>query len=136
MAVDLLHAKRVGHGVHLNLTRENIRKMVEKRISFEFCPTSNLQTMSLPDYEHVPFLDFDKVGIPVTINSDNMTVSNTDVIKEYRHLFGVYKFKKYELKHFLTNSINAAFISQEEKNKLLTLLDKKLDWFYNKVIDR
>ena len=136
MAVDLLHAKRVGHGVHLNLTRENIRKMVEKRISFEFCPTSNLQTISLPDYEHVPFLDFDKVGIPVTINSDNMTVSNTDVIKEYRHLFGVYKFKKYELKHFLANSVNAAFISQEEKNKLLTLLDKKLDWFYNKVIDR
>ena len=85
--IDLLHAKRIGHGVHLDLTPENIRKVIEKRIAFEFCPTSNLQTTSLPDYKHVPLRDFDKYGILVTINSDNMTVSNTDVLKEYRHLF-------------------------------------------------
>ena len=53
-AVDLLHAQRIGHGVHLNLSMDNIRKMIEKRIAFEFCPTSNLQTTSLPDYKSVP----------------------------------------------------------------------------------
>ena len=135
-AVDLLHAKRIGHGVHLELNRENVRKMVEKRIAFEFCPTSNLQTTSLPDYEHVPLMEFDRNGILVTINSDNMTVSNTDVLKEYRHLFKVFKLKKYEVRHFLANSLQVAFISNELRNKLLLELDKRIDNFYSKIIDQ
>ena len=135
-AVDLLHAKRIGHGVHLELNRENVRKMVEKRIAFEFCPTSNLQTTSLPDYEHVPLMEFDRNGILVTINSDNMTVSNTDVLKEYRHLFKVFKLKKYEVRHFLANSLQAAFISNELRSKLLIELDKRIDNFYSKIIEQ
>ena len=132
--IDLLHAQRIGHGVHLDLTMENIKKVIEKQIAFEFCPTSNLQTTSLPDYEHVPLGEFDKYGICVTINSDNMTVSNTDVLKEYRHLFKVFKFKKYEIKHLLDNSIRAAFIPLEEKIALRRELDKRIDGFYNEVI--
>lgn len=135
-AIDLLHAKRIGHGVHLDLNRDNIRKVVENRIAFEFCPTSNLQTTSLPDYESVPLMEFDRNGILVTINSDNMTVSNTDVLKEYRQLFKVFKFKKYEVRHFLANSIEAAFISQEEKTTLLRELDKRIDNYYLKIVEQ
>ena len=135
-AIDILHAKRIGHGVHLDLTRDNIRKVVEKRIAFEFCPTSNLQTTSLPNYEAVPISDFIKNGIIVTVNSDNMTVSNTDVLQEYRHLFKVFKFTKYEVRHLLMNSLIAAFISQEERFKLTAVLDKKIDNFYSKIIEQ
>ena len=133
--IDLLHAQRIGHGVHLELTRENILKVLEKRIAFEFCPTSNLNTTSLSGYDKVPLAEFDKNGICVTINSDNMTVSNTDVLKEYRHLFNVFKFKKYEVRHFLANSLQAAFISDAERAKLLSVLDKKIDWYYSKIIE-
>ncbi len=133
--IDLLHAQRIGHGVHLDLTRENVMKVLEKRVAFEFCPTSNLQTTSLPSYEKVPLAEFDKNGICVTINSDNMTVSNTDVLKEYRHLFKIFKFKKYEVRHFLMNSLNAAFISNEERTKLMLEMDRKLDNFYSKIIE-
>ncbi len=135
-AVDLLHAKRIGHGVHLDLTRENIRKMTENRIYFEFCPTSNLQTTSLEDYSKVPLKEFDRVGIPVTINSDNMTVSNTDVLKEYRHLFKEFKLTKYEVQHLLQNSINAAFVNEQTKIMLRGELAKKIDNYYLKIIEQ
>ena len=134
MAVDLLGAKRIGHGVHLNLTHENVLKMTQKRITFEFCPTSNLQTTSLKSYKDVPLRQFDGYGIRVTINSDNMTVSNTDVLQEYRHLYKTFQLKIYEVRHFLQNSIDAAFISQEEKFLLTEELNKRLDSFYSKVI--
>ena len=136
MAVDLLHAKRIGHGVHLELTRDNIRKMTEKRIFFEFCPTSNLQTTSLEDYKHVPLREFDKVGISVTINSDNMTVSDTNVLKEYRHLFKEFKLTKYEVQHFLQNSIAAAFVDEQTKIMLRGELAKKIDWYYQQIIEQ
>lgn len=133
-AVDLLHAQRIGHGVHLELTRENVKKMVEKRITFEFCPTSNLQTTSLPEYKSVPLREFDKYGIAVTINSDNMTVSNTDVLKEYRHLYKEFNLQKYEVRHLLTNSINASFTDSNTKSMLLNELNKKIDSYYDLII--
>ena len=134
-AIDLLHAQRIGHGVHLELTSDNIRKMQQERITFEFCPTSNLQTTSLPNYESVPLKEFDRHGIVVTINSDNMTVSNTDVLEEFRHLYKTFNLQKYEVKHFLINSINASFAALDTKMMLLGELEKKIDNFYQQIIE-
>ena len=133
-AIDLLHAKRIGHGVHLDINFENVKKMTEQNIFYEFCPTSNLQTTSLENYAAVPLRQFDRFGIKVTINSDNMTVSNTDVLKEYRHLFKEFKLQKYEVRHFLMNSIEASFTSIDKKQALMRELDKRLDNFYEEVI--
>ena len=134
MAVELLGAKRIGHGVHLDLSRENVLRMTQKRITFEFCPTSNLQTTSLASYEDVPLKKFYTLGIPVTINSDNMTVSHTDVFKEFKHIYKVFKLEKFEVRQLLTNSINAAFINQKEKFDLMAELDKRIDWFYGEIL--
>ena len=133
-AIDLLHAQRIGHGVHLDINFDNVKKMTEKSIFYEFCPTSNLQTTSLPDYSAVPLRQFDRYGIKVTINSDNMTVSNTDVLNEYRHLFKEFNLQRYEVRHFLMNSIEAAFIDANKKQALIRELDKRLDRFYEEVI--
>lgn len=132
-AVNLLHATRIGHGVHLDVNFENVKKMTEKNIYFEFCPTSNLQTTSLKNYSEVPLRLFDRYGINVTINSDNMTVSDTDVLKEYRHLYQEFKLQKYEVRHLLNNSINAAFIDVNKKQALRRELDKRLDNFYEEI---
>ena len=133
-AIENLGAKRIGHGVHLDLTMNNVRKVLEKNVYFEFCPTSNLQTTSLPSYEKIPLREFDKFGIHVTINSDNMTVSNTNVLEEFRHLYSLFKLEKYEVRHFLMNSINASFTNSEQKLKLIKLLDSKLNNFYSRII--
>lgn len=134
-AIDLLHAQRIGHGVHLEINRDNMIKITSKTIYFEFCPTSNLQTTSLPDYEHVPLREFDRYGIKVTINSDNMTVSNTNVLEEYKHLYKTLNLQKFEIKHFLLNSIDASFTSLEEKQTLRRELDNKFESFYRKIIE-
>ena len=131
--INLLHAQRIGHGVHLELSKENIELVNSKHIAFEFCPTSNLQTTSLPNYESVPVLDFDKNNILVTVNSDNMTVSNTDVLEEYRHLYKVFNLTKEQVRHFLHNSLKAAFISQEEKEHLSKVLDERIDKYYEEI---
>ena len=132
--IDLLHATRIGHGVHLDINYENVRKMTEQNIIFEFCPTSNIQTTSLDNYATVPLRQFDRFGIKVTINSDNMTVSNTNVLKEFRHLFKEFKLQKFEVRHFLNNSIEAAFIPLDKKQALMRELDKRIDKFYEEII--
>lgn len=123
-------AKRIGHGVHLSLDQEMIDR-VKNKIYFEFCPTSNLQTKSLKDYIDVPLRQFMDNEILVTINSDNMTVSNTDVIQEFKYLTKTFNLTKEEVKRLLLNSINGAFISSNLKQEKIRALFNKIDSFYD-----
>lgn len=132
-AIDM-GAKRIGHGVHLSLDPQTINRVVTNGITFEFCPTSNLQTKSLKTYNDVPILDFLKYGIFITINSDNMTVSNTDVIQEFRHLMKIHHFEKHIIYQLLYTSIMASFISSDEKIKFINVLIQKIDSFYARII--
>ena len=63
-----------------------------------------------------------------------MTVSNTDVIKEFNHLYKTFNLSKEDVGYYLHNSVDASFISKEEKNKMHQLVDDKLDAFYKRVI--
>lgn len=90
-AIDM-GARRIGHGVRA-IEDENVIKLLsELKIPLELCPTSNLNTKIYRDISEYPILEFIKRGITVTVNSDNMTVSSTDVKKELsliRNSFGI-----------------------------------------------
>jgi len=111
-------AMRIGHGVHLSLDMNSVKKCNNSKVCFEFCPTSNLQTKSLKTYNDVPLRQFINKDIRVTINSDNMTCSNTDCIKEMAQMVKTFKLDKREVIDIYDNAINASFTSEENKNKM------------------
>lgn len=125
-------AMRIGHGVHLNVMEDGNR-VVEEQTCFEFCPLSNLQTKSLKTYKDVPLRQFMEKGIPVTINSDNMTVSNTDCIKEMSTMVKTFNLTKEEVKLLLCNSIKHSFTDWETQEKLYKLLNERFDAYYEKI---
>lgn len=90
-AIDL-GAKRIGHGIAVQKDGELMKLCADRRIFLEMCPTSNLQTKAVDSMEHYPFLRFLEAGIPVTVNTDNRTVSNTtitrelELLQEYLHI--------------------------------------------------
>lgn len=125
-------ATRIGHGVHLDL-RDDADRAKKKNICFEFCPTSNLQTKSLSSYEECPLIQFMEKGIPVTINSDNMTVSNTDVYQEFSHLYDAFHLTADQVYELLSNSIKYSFADKEAKKRIKQKLDEKFESFYRQV---
>ena len=84
----------------------------------------------------VPLKKFMELGIPVTINSDNMTVSNTDVPEEMKHMVDTFQLKKEDIKKLLLTSIEFAFIKEKEKEQLRKKLDLKIDEFYERLLKR
>lgn len=126
-------ATRIGHGVHLSFDDETVKRVKDNNICFEFCPTSNLQTKSLKAYKDVPIMEFLKRDIAVTVNSDNMTVSNTDVYQEFSHLIQTFKMSKDDIHRLLTNSIEHAFVDDKEKEKLKEILEQKFEKFYGQI---
>ena len=114
-------ASRIGHGIHSIEDKSVLKELKDKNIFLEVCPKSNLDTKTISKYEDLPLKEFAKHGIKVTINTDDMTVSNTTLKQEYETLAKM-GFKEKDLKQFAINSIEASFASKELKQKLLNLL--------------
>ncbi|RDU23721.1 adenosine deaminase [Anaerosacchariphilus polymeriproducens] len=77
-----LGAKRIGHGVRCLEDKELVEYLHEKQIPLEVCPTSNYQTRAVVGtYPLKKMLD---AGLCVTLNTDNLTVSNTTLEKEFQ----------------------------------------------------
>lgn len=74
-------AKRIGHGIRCIEDKELMQELKNKKILLEICPTSNLQTQAVTG--KYPLEEIYNSGILVSINTDNNTVSNTDIEQEY-----------------------------------------------------
>ena len=57
-------------------------------------------------------------GLLVTISTDNRTVSNTNLSNEYKILHDTFNFDDEDFLRFNLNAIDAAFLSNEEKEEL------------------
>ena len=115
--------KRLGHGVRSLEDPALIEKIVAEGITLELCPTSNLHTCMFPTMEEYPLRKLMEAGVKVTINTDNMTVSNINLAKEFGKLIAAFNLTDEEIKGFAKNSVNACFASEETKKVLLEKIE-------------
>lgn len=115
----LIGAKRIGHGIHSIESTEVLNLIKEKNILLEVCPTSNVQTNSVNSYKNHPIEKLYKLGIPISINTDNSTVSNISLTEEYLKIFNHFNFTLDDYKEMNKNAINASFLDLKEKEELL-----------------
>ncbi|MDR7857906.1 adenosine deaminase [Tissierella sp.] len=125
-SVELLHAKRIGHGIAAIKDPKVIELLKEKNIFLEMCPISNLQTKSVDSISDYPIRTYMEEGIGVTINTDNTTVSDTSLEKEYNLLMIEMNFTIEEILMIIDNGVEAAFISEEEKDSLRKIIQDEL----------
>lgn len=110
-------ADRIGHGIHAIFDKNVCKTLKKTGICLEICPKSNLDTKAIKSYDELPIKQFLKMGIKVSINSDDMTVCNTSVKKEYETLSKL-GFSEKNLQEFALNTIEASFADQETKEYL------------------
>lgn len=112
-------ASRIGHGVRAVEDDRAVALLVEKKIPIEVCPTSNINTNVFKDISDMPIMDLLHKGVRVTINSDNMSVSNTNVVQEMEKVVQAFSLGNQEIRQLLIHSANAAFLSDAEKTELI-----------------
>lgn len=112
-------AARIGHGIAMAGDEELKKICSSRRIGVELCPTSNLQTKAITDFSKYPFQELIEAAVPVSVNTDNRTVSNTTCTKEWERLeeagfyHAEYGRKVYEA------SVHTCFASDDIKHLLL-----------------
>ncbi len=102
--------KRIGHGVLAVEDEKLMRYLVDNDITLEVCVTSNYHTKLVDKIEDHPIKKLYDFGVHVTVNSDNMTVSNTNIKKEIDLLKNVLGFSDNDIKVMQSYAKHAAFL--------------------------
>lgn len=102
--------KRIGHGISAIQDPGLVEKLVKEKVTLEVCVTSNFQIRSVPSIKEHPIRRLFDAGVRVTVNSDNMTVSGTNVRKELELVKEVFGFTDEEVKRLQEYAWEARFL--------------------------
>lgn len=118
----LMGAKRIGHGIASVSSEELLNELKKKQILLEICPTSNLDTKVVNDIKNHPIKRIAQAEVPFSINTDNRTISKTNLSKEYELLLENKLVSKKDLYKSNINAMMSAFLPMDEKLKYLQIL--------------
>jgi len=88
--IEKLSPHRIGHGIAAAQSDEAMRKLVEKNIVLELCPSSNLRTHAVSSVEEIRdiFDKFRRAGVRTTVNTDGTYLLGTTLRREFELLLG------------------------------------------------
>ena len=125
-------AVRIGHGHHVYENPQLSRYLADHDIALEICPTSNVQCKTRSSYSLHPAYNLYCLGVPVTINTDNMTMANVTLDDEYDHCLEQMGFEFEDLILMNIASLRHSFLKETEKEELISRLEKCLDEAVNR----
>ncbi|MCA9971852.1 MAG: adenosine deaminase [Anaerolineales bacterium] len=118
-AIEELHADRIGHGVRSIENSEILRLVRDRQVALEVCLTSNLQTGVVRKMRHHPLVDLLNLGVRVTLNTDDPSVSDCLLTDEYRVAVEVLGLGYADLRKLILNAAHASFLPPAAQQKLI-----------------
>jgi len=105
-------AERIGHGSSLRYERDRndlLRAMRERGILVEICLTSEEVILGLKGDDN-PFLAYRRAEVPVSLNTDDEGVLDTDLTREFLRAARDYNLDYRALKELARNSVEFSFL--------------------------
>ena len=112
-AVELGHAKRIGHGVDVMYEEDPfglLREMAKKRVAVEINLTSNAQILGVQGAAH-PFPVYRSAGVPVVLSTDDEGIERIDRTNELQRAVTTYGLDWRALVGLERNTLEYAFIA-------------------------
>lgn len=118
-------AARIGHGVRIYEDEKLLEYVIKNQIPLEMCPNSNRQTKAVSDMSTYPLRKYLEAGAKVTINTDDMAICRTSLNHEFNYIKELCGITEAEKKQLLLNAVEAAFCSEEYKEKLKGIISHR-----------
>ncbi len=81
----VMNPERIAHGPGAAEDPELMTELRDRAICLDLCPTSNAQATIVPSIADHPLARLYRAGNPVTLNTDDLTVSDLRLSDEYRN---------------------------------------------------
>lgn len=125
-ALHYCGAHRIGHGTRLKDDGDLLNYVNDHRIPLEVCPTSNVQTRTVPSIAEHPLRFYFDYGLRVTVNTDNRLVSDTTVTQELWRVVEAFGFNTDDLRMLIINGFKSTFLPYRRKVQMLARVSAEL----------
>ncbi len=126
-AIHALKAERIGHGVRSIEDPLLLAYLKEHQIPLEVNLTSNVRLGVYPSLAHHPFPHLWRMGLYLTLNSDDPPLFGTTLTEEYLRAVETFGLAWEDVRRLVLNAARAAFLPPEEKTDLVTRITRALD---------
>lgn len=123
-ALDVLHARRIDHGVRSEDDPDLMQRLSDEHIPLTVCPLSNIKLRVFPSIAHHNLKRLLDRGLVVTINSDDPAYFGGYVVDNYLAVTKALGLERADVVKLATNSFNAAFLRVEDRRAFLDELDR------------
>lgn len=115
--------ERIGHGLSIARDAELIEVLAHKQVPIEICLSSNVRTGVCPELREHPVKTLFDEGLMITLNTDDPSMFQTSLCKEYELAAQEFSFSEDQLRELARNSIEASFLPVEKKLRFLQQVD-------------
>ncbi len=77
--------ERIAHGPRTIDDPDLCAELIDRDVTLDLCPTSNWQAGIVPSVAAHPLARLHRLGVPVTLSTDDMTVSDITLSEEYEN---------------------------------------------------
>jgi adenosine deaminase len=101
--------ERIAHGPGAIDDADLCRELTDRGVTLDLCPTSNVQAGIVASVEDHPVARLHRAGVPVTLSTDDLTVSDITLSAEYGRAVGPIGLSLAELWAIDCHALDAAF---------------------------
>jgi len=125
-ALDV-HPSRIAHGAVAFDDASLCDELIARGVVLDLCPSSNVQAAIVPGYGDFPILALQRRGVRVTLNTDDLIVSDLTLTEEYVRVRRRLGATVTELLSLARAGYEAAFLSEGERRTHLEALEAWID---------
>ncbi|WP_170335313.1 adenosine deaminase [Ruegeria arenilitoris] len=123
-AVRDLGVERIGHGVRAIEDPDLVHELVDRDVTLEVCPGSNVVLGLFPDFGAHPIARLRDAGVKVTVSTDDPPFFHTTMRREYEMLSEAFGWTAEDFAALNDTALNAAFCNEETRERVKKRLEK------------
>ncbi len=123
-AVRALGVERIGHGVRAIEDPDLMYELVDRDITLEVCPGSNVALGLYPDFSAHPIAKLRDAGVKVTVSTDDPPFFHTTMRREYEMLNAAFGWEAEDFSAMNDTALNAAFCDEDTRARVQKRLEK------------
>ena len=121
--LDLLQAKRIGHGVRSVEDMALVERIVAEGLHLEICPSCNIQTGIFSEITRHSLPKLLDIGVNISLNTDGRATNGASLSSEYQVVSDAFGWSDHIFLDLNRNALNASFASDRVKSSVNSQID-------------
>ena len=113
-----VHPHRIAHGASAATDAALVAELARREVTLDLCPTSNVQAGTVDELAQHPLVQLLRSGVPVTINTDDTTISDVTLSEEMLSCIDQLGLTLPELWQCTMHALAVAFIDEPTRAQL------------------